>query len=228
MSIIIDLIVVGIIVLIAFISAKQGFVRVAVEVVGCVAAIIIAIALSLNLANITYDKVIEPPIVESILSIADDNFTQNVDSTWQALPEFIKDNAEKFGVSKDTLLQGVTLSTQESTKTTIQEISKKSLKPIAVNILKLVYTIIITLVLMVVVKILARLINKLFSFSLVGKVNTILGGLFGTVKGVIFACIFCTLVVVIISFVPDGIWIFNNENIDKTVVFKILADLIHI
>ena len=66
---------------------------------------------------------------------------------------------------------------------------------------------------------------KFFDFSVLGKINGILGGILGTVKGVIIACIFCTVIALIVSFTENGFWIFNNENIDKTIIFKLLANI---
>lgn len=228
MSIIIDLIVIAIIIIMALISAKRGFVRVAVEVVGFIAAIIVATTFSLSLANTTYDKVIEPPILNSITNVAGENVSQTVDATWEALPNFIKNNSEKFNVSKDDIGQNISLNAQQNIKETTKSVLEHSVKPIAVNILKMLYSVIIAVVLIIVVKFLAKFINKLFSFSVVGKLNSTLGGILGVVKGLVAAWLFCTIVYLIISFTKNGIWIFNAENIENTTVFKFLAELIHI
>ena len=66
MSITLDLIVIAIIILMVLISAKRGFVRVAVEAVGFVAAIILSLSLSTTLADVTYQKAIEPAILSSV------------------------------------------------------------------------------------------------------------------------------------------------------------------
>ena len=66
MSIVLDLIVLAIILFTVFMSAKRGFVRVALEVVGFIAAVFITFTISTPLVNITYDKIIAPPIVSSV------------------------------------------------------------------------------------------------------------------------------------------------------------------
>ena len=66
MSFILDLIVIAIIIVFALISAKKGFVRTIIEIVGFVLVILFANNVSPVLSNVTYDKLIEPAIIESI------------------------------------------------------------------------------------------------------------------------------------------------------------------
>ncbi len=226
MSIVLDLIVIAIIILMALISAKRGFVRVAVEVVGFVAAIILSLSLSVSLADVTYQKVIEPAIVSSVESATTDSTSTAADNAWNSLPEFIKKNADKLGISKDSVTQGITENIGNSATEIVTSISQNTIKPMAVGILKMLYAVILMLVLIIVVKFLARVINRLFSFSLVGKVNKILGGAFGAVKGIIIAWLFCAVITLLVSFTKNGIWIFNAENIENTIIFKFLTDVI--
>ena len=222
MSIIIDLIIVAIILVTALISAKQGFVRAVVEVAGFVAAVLVAFSVSAPLADITYEKVIEPPILSSVSENAAQSTAQTADSVWESLPSFITDNSEKLGITKEHIEKIVVESTLSSADTALNEISQKAVKPVATGILETLYAVILIVVLLFVVKILAKLLNKAFSFSVVGKLNRTLGGLLGVVKGLAIALIVCEIVVLIISFTHNGIWIFNNENIDKTYILILL------
>ncbi|MBR4099972.1 MAG: CvpA family protein [Clostridia bacterium] len=225
MSIVIDLIIVAIILVTALISAKQGFVRAVIEVVGFVAAVLVAFSVSAPLADITYEKVIEPPILSSVSENAAQSTAQTADSVWESLPSFITNNSEKLGITKEHIEKIVVDSTLSSADTALNEISQKAVKPVATGILETLYAVILIVVLLFVVKILAKLLNKAFSFSVVGKLNRTLGGLLGVVKGLAIALIVCEIVVLIISFTHNGIWIFNNENIDKTYIFKFLTNV---
>lgn len=226
MNIILDLIVIAIIVAFVIISAKRGFVRVAVEVAGFIAAVMISLSLSTTLADFTYNKAIEPSIISSVGEVAENTTADTAENVWEALPDFIKNNAERFGINKEEITRNISSGMGQNTTEIVTDISQNSIKPVAVGILKALYEVILMLVLLVIVKFLARFINKLFSFSLVGKLNKVLGGTLGLVKGLIIAWIFCTAVVLIISFTENGIWIFNSENIEKTYIFKMLANLI--
>ncbi len=226
MSIILDLIVIAIIILMVLISAKRGFVRVAVEAVGFVAAIILSLSLSTTLADVTYQKAIEPAILSSVENATAETTSSAADDAWNSLPELITKNADKFGISKDSITNDITEDIGNSATEIVTSISQNTIKPMAVGILKTLYSVILMLVLMIAVKFLARVINKLFSFSLVGKVNKALGGTFGAIKGIIIAWVFCAVISLLVSLTKNGIWIFNAENIENTIIFKLLTDVI--
>ena len=73
MSVVLDIIVLAIILVTVFLSAKRGFVRVLIELVGFVAAVFISFTISTPLADMTYDKIIEPPIVASVGDVTGDS-----------------------------------------------------------------------------------------------------------------------------------------------------------
>ena len=221
MNFVIDLIVIAIIAICVLLSAKKGFVKTIVGVVGFIAATYLAFTLSTPLADTTYDKIIEPPIVESAVGAVGE--TQN--DIWEALPDFITDNAVKFGISSDDFKGSINNNITEGTESAVTKASQEVIKPIITKILGLIYSVVIMVVLMFVVNILAGLINKLFSFSVVGKANRILGGIIGLPKGIVFAILFCMIVSLIVR-MSGGIFFFTNENIDKTILFKFLANII--
>ena len=66
MCIFIDLILVAVIALCVYMSSRQGFVKVFVEVAGFVLAIIVTFTISTPLAELTYDKIIEPPMMATV------------------------------------------------------------------------------------------------------------------------------------------------------------------
>ncbi len=228
MNIILDLIVIAIIILITVISAKQGFVRVAVEVVGFIIAIVLSLNISVGLADVTYHKVIEPVIVSSVENVTADTTVATAEKTWNALPQFVRNGANKLGIDEDTITESIAKSVGNGAGNVAASVSENTVKPIATSVLKTLYSLILILVLMIIVKFLARLVNKLFSFSIVGKLNKFLGGTLGVVKGIIIAWLFCTVVSLAVSFTQNGILFFNAENIDNTIIFKFLTDVVQI
>lgn len=225
MHFIIDLILIGIIAIIALVSAKKGFVRTVVEVVGFIAAVIIAFTVSKPLADVTYVKGIEPAILNSVSESFQDNTVQTVDAVWENLPQFITDNAAIFGISKEVLEESISQGAENNAQTMLADVSQNVIKPFVVGILETVYAVILIILLSFVVKIIAKLLNKVFSFSVVGKLNKTLGGVLGAVKGIAIALIICEALLLIVSFTENGIWIFNNANIEKTILFKFLINV---
>ena len=93
MSIVLDLIILAIIIITAYISAKKGFVKVLVETVGFVLAIVIAFTVSTPLAEITYDKFIEPTIIKNAEKAVENGESVEI-KAWESVPTFITENVE--------------------------------------------------------------------------------------------------------------------------------------
>lgn len=222
MNLLIDLIVIAIVGLSVLISAKRGFVKVLIEVAGFVAAIIVTFTISTPLADNTYDKIIEPPIVEAAVNAVGESVQHEA---WNALPEFVTENALKLGVSGEDFTGKITENLASGTEAAVKTASQDVIKPIITKILGLIYSVVILVVLLVVVKFLAKIINKMFSFSVIGKANRVLGGIVGVPKGVIFAILFCMVVSLVVK-LYGGFLIFTTQNIEKTFIFKFLADII--
>lgn len=216
-AILLDLVILAIIVVCAIMSAKHGFVRTVIEVVGFIAAFVIAFNISLPLAEFTYDKTIEPSIlskVESTTSATNEDISQKF---WDALPGIFKNNFESFGISKENIDASISENVTQSAAT----ISKQVTRPVITKILSLLYSTVIVSLLCVLAKFLAKIVNKAFTHSFVGRINSTLGGIVGIVKGIGVAIIFCMIISVLIVITKSGIWIFTPDNIDSSHLFKI-------
>lgn len=220
MSIVLDLVVLAIILFTVFMSARRGFVRVAVEVVGFIAAVFITFTISTPLGNITYDKIIEPPIVSSVSTAAGESTSQVVDKAWDSLPEFIKSNSEKIGISKESIDKSIENNIGSGAESAVKAASQNAVKPVVVKFLTLIYSVFILIILLFLVKILAKFINRLFSFSLVGTMNRVLGGILGIPKGIIIAIAFCLVISLAVSFTSGGFLIFTKDAIEGSWFFS--------
>jgi len=215
MNFLLDLIVLAIIAAVALISARRGFVRVAIELVGFIAAIFITFTISTPLASLTYDKIIEPPIVSSVSKATGDSVTQITDDTWNALPEFIRKYSESAGFSKESINDNIGSGAESAAKAASQGV----VKPIVAKLLAVLYGILIMVILIFLVKILAKFLNGVFSFSIVGKLNRILGGIVGIPKGIIIAMLFCLVISLIVPLTNGGFLIFKTEAMEKSWFF---------
>lgn len=228
MSIILDLIVLAIIVITVLISAKRGFVRTLIELLGFIAAVFISFTISTPLANTTYDKIIEPSVLSSVSSVADTaagNSISTVDTFWNEMPEWIKSGIEKAGISKDSLNGSITANIGNDIQSAAESASQSVIKPAVTTTLSLIYQTIILIVLLAVVKPLSKLVNKLFSFSVIGTANRVLGGVVGVPKGIIYAVAFCLVITLIVSFTKNGFLIFTGEAMEKSLFFSFVYSL---
>ncbi len=195
MGIILDLIIVAIIAVTVIISAKQGFVKTVIEVVGFLLAVYVSFTFSAPVANFVYDKAVSPTVMTAIEQGVEETTTDAAKSVYEKLPKFIKNNLEFFGVSDEELTNHVNSSLGGGAASVAETVSEKVVEPIVVSVIKTLVSVILFVVLMFVVRILAKMLNKLFSFSVVGTLNRVLGGMLGAVKGVIFAAVFCAVAI---------------------------------
>ena len=110
MPIILDVIIALIILIFIIISAKKGFVKSLVEVVGFVAAVVIAISASTPIANAIYDSTVQPFVtktVENAVSETQTTANDAVDTVWNKLPNFLTEN-NFFNLSKENISVSVT------------------------------------------------------------------------------------------------------------------------
>lgn len=230
-SIILDLIVAFIVVFFALLSAKKGFVRTLVEVVGFGAAIILAFNFSTVVSDFIYDKAIEPSVFKTVNQITDSTETvidDTVNTVLDKMPNFITES-NYFNISKTDAVDLVKQDTATQNGETVlaNSISKNVVKPPVVKLLSLILSIVFIAVFIFVVKFLAKFINKIFSISVIGSLNKFLGAVIGIVKGVAVSLIFCLLISLILSFTKNGFLIFTNESINSSYLFKFLMQFIN-
>ena len=218
MSVVLDLIILIIVALTIYLSAKKGFVKVLVETVGFIVAIVMAFTISTPLAETTYDKFIEPSIINSAEKAIENE--ENIgNEVWENIPTFITKNAEGLGISADGFSKTINENISLGTEKAVMVASQNVIKPVCVNLVSMIYSLIITAVLFVVVKFAAKFLNKLFSFSDVGKLNRALGGALGAVKGLAFAVLFVVIVSFLVS-INGKLFGITIEDIEKTFLFK--------
>ncbi len=226
MSIILDVAVLVVIFISVFLSAKKGFVKTIVEVVGYIAAFALAFSLSTPIATYTYDSFIGPAVEKSLTESAGSIADSTANSLFETLPDIITQNAENFGISVENILEDASGTVADNSTETISAISGDIVKPIMVKLIGMAATVLIFLLLSVVVNLLANVLNKLFSFSIIGKVNTTLGGVIGLLKGTVIAAVMCVAISLIVNLSGEGFWIFTPQNIGGTYLFKYLSQII--
>lgn len=228
MSYIIDIIIILVVLLFVFLSAKKGFVRSIVEVVGFIAAIIIAFTFSSPIADIVYDKMVEPTVVKNVESVVVDvaNETDTaIDTVWGKMPDFITEN-NYYSISKEKVTSDIQVHSENSTNSLAKNISLSLVKPVTTRILTGVISIVMVTVLLFIVRFVAKPINKLFTFSVVGDINKVLGGLLGLVKGLAIVIVFCLIISLILSFSKNGFLFFTNDIIEDTILFKYIMEFL--
>lgn len=221
MGIILDLLVIAVIIIVAVIAAKKGFVRTLIEVVGFIAACVIVFTVSTPVAEFTYDKLIEPPMLSAVEKAAEEQAENAVGTVVLAIPGIFSKGAEKLGLTAEKL----SVDASNGAVAAAQNVSQNVARPALTKIISVLLSVILMIILLFVVHFLARVLNKLFSFSVVGKLNRTLGGVIGAVKGVIIAFVICAVISTVMLFTTNGFLIFTPEAVEASYIFKALASL---
>ncbi len=224
MSYVLDAIIILIILIAVFISAKKGFVHTLIKVVGFVASIIIALTFSSPLATLTYDIIIEPVVINSAKNAISDTSTaaeNAVDTVWEKMPNFITENSF-LQLSKGNITNDIQTKFEKDSEAIAQNISDTLVAPAVIKSLSVLFSAILVFVMLFLVKYFAKYLNKLFSFSVVGTINKTLGGILGIAEGFAISIIFCLIISLILSFTKNGFLIFTYDSINASYLFKFL------
>ena len=207
MAHIIDIILVALIALIAFVGSRRGIILTVFDLLSGIASFIFARILAPVAAEFIYDNVAKNIVlsfltekyngVENSLAEAVDSFT----SFFDFLPEGILTYVEKSGMIDSSSISHSLL----SSITTVEQLEETVAAPVVIAILNMLCFAVISFVAVIILRIAGRFISGIVSkFSFTDKLNTILGAVFGVVKGVVYVFIIA-VVLSIVSFASETI-----------------------
>lgn len=223
-GVILDLIVLAIFVICVLVCAKRGFVKTIVAFVGTILAIVVVYTLSGPASEFIYNVGIEPSIVKSAEKSANEKSLDTVNAVYDAFPDFLNDNLEKFGFNRENVTVKISDAASTGIKDAAVSGSRYVVKPIVTRLLASVISLLAIIILIPVVKLLSRLLNKIASVSIVGKINSLLGGIVGLLLGLLIACVFCFIANIIGTF--TSVPLFSIEAIESSYSFGFLYDII--
>ena len=227
--ILIDLFIIAFVALFVWLQAKRGFVRTLVEFVGCVAAFVVAFSIAAIVSDAVYTNIIKPNTTQTINEIVEQSAGNGVDTiinnVFDELPDFIVSIGESNGVNRNTLSKNIDNVLKNNANTIGTVISDQLIKPIATSAMSLIIAVLLSGILMIFVRILAKRVNSFFDLPLLNTANTVLGGVFGLLKGLVLVFAIVVIISFLMKIFGNSFPIFTNETILKTHLFKVLYEL---
>ena len=221
MSILVDLTVLLIIGFVVWWSAKRGFVRTVLEVVGYVLAVAAALWLGGVLAGAVFDSMLAPGLVAAIEGHVKNTVTTgDVTEVIEAVPAIFRGTLDAGKITA-SIHQHIGAGAHSAAVVVVENF----IRPIAVTVLRALITMVLFLPLMLVIRLLVKWLSKLFDLPIIGKVNRTLGGVIGLVKGTIIAYLFCVVVNALVEMSKNGYLFFTRESIGSSFLFKALSSL---
>lgn len=229
MSILIDLIVVVLSCVIVYFSAKKGFVRILVQVVGFILAVVIASAISGPLSNEIFDTFIAKSATQNISKTISDSLTIKdsnkigtaVDDVYASLPKFIQNYLNSTELKKDKVTESVNTFTDGNSRQIAQGIVQVLIKPLVTYLIQAIIFIIILSLLMIAVRVVSKLLNGVKKIPIIGPANSFLGGVLGVLKASLIIYILAIAVRLFIVCTGNANGFLNTVTVSKTLIFNI-------
>lgn len=202
LGILIDLLLCLCILLFVIRTAKKGFALSLFNIIAFFGAFVLASFISKNLSGYIFDAFFEQSVIDKINSATTSIFSG---STNEEISGFV--SSEFPLLFNFSSISGVAINTDAisgAASTTANLIATSLIKPIFVSLISLFVYIIALVVCLPVLRFIAKKLSKVFTVSLAGKINSILGGLLGIVKGVIAVFIICAVAVVVMGLFLDN------------------------
>ncbi len=223
MSIILDLIIVGIVVTFIYFGIKNGLVRTTVELLGLIAIIILGSKIADFLADCIFNAFIVDSIADRVNNIfensGDSGLTTAINDFFDGLPVVMSGSLASHNVTAESLSEAFISDNIEFVTESVVSL----LKPPIVAFISLVLAAIIFMVGAFLVKWLSKLCDKLVSMiPLVSEMNKILGATVGGLKGLAISIGFVWLLAAIIGVTANGFVGVTPEVIDKTYIFRLI------
>lgn len=214
MNHVIDIILVAIIALMVFISSKRGFIVTVLELASGVLAFIGARILAPTVAVFLYDNIAKKIVTEFIAekyAAAGNSIATAVNNVATSL-DFLPDGILAY-VNASGMMDGNAVSQNIlSSITTVEQIESVVVAPVVTAVIQLVAFAVLAVVLLVGLRIAARFISKVISISKIAdKLNTILGAVFGLLKGCVYVFIIAVALSVI-SFASESIAVYTADS----------------
>lgn len=200
MSLIIDVVILGIIILCTFIGYKQGLIKVAVKLVSTLVAIIIALTLykpvsTLVIKNTNIDEQIQTAITNKILpedSSLEDSKESQIDIS--SLPDLIISNSEN----------------------TVKSISET----ISTKIIELVIIIVLYLVSKLVLRFITILADLIAKLPILKQINKLGGTIYGILRGFLIIFVIFSIISLLSPIIGEDIILNINNSFIGSILYN--------
>lgn len=227
MAVIIDIVIVGIILLFVLVGIKRGFIKEIVSLVGVIIAAVLAVTLSGAGSTFIYDSFIDGKVQDTVSNSIVSAVGNDAGEILENIPQKFITAGEGLGINVEELVNDNMGETVEQTASSVAStVSVKIVRPIISGIIRVVLFILIFIIAKILIGWLGRVLNIIAKLPVIGGANTLLGGVVGFIRGIIFALILCFVVIIIVDVKPTGLFGITSETVENSVIFDFLAGIL--
>ena len=231
MGIIVDIVIVAIIALSAYLAYKKGLIGTLFSLLGTVIAIVLAVNLCGTVSGFIDTKYVNPAVKTSIIkavdaSVVGENYEQitvNADefrAKLEQMPQSLKSILDMAGISSEQVVKNV------QSGIDLEKIIDDIASPISITISRVIALVGLFVIFFVALRVVTKLLTAVFSLLPVGKKLNAFGGLvFGILRGILIAFVIATFFGAVSKGVdPDSNNIFSKKTIESTYILKTIED----
>jgi uncharacterized membrane protein required for colicin V production len=210
MAYILDGLVIIIFMLAIWMGYRRGFFKSIIQLVGCVAAALIASGLSTPVASGVYDQFISKSVQNQIESRIEEASSETVETALGGvlddLPDSVSNVLAMFDIGSGEKLKDRIQGSLDGTAAQIaRAIEDKVIRPAAVSLLKIVIFFVLFIILLILVGIAASIVGKVFKLPILRQTDGLLGAVLGAAQGVVLVLAVVSVISLIASASkPDG------------------------
>lgn len=221
MSYVLDAIVVGIVVVTAFLGYRRGFIRTIIQLVGCVVAFILAFSLSSTVSAMVYDSFlrdglhqkIETVWSETVVDGAAQTLTEKTEAVFDALPGFVQTTLDAEAITQEI---HNSVGNNQTAIAVADYLADELVRPVMVAIIRFIAFLLLFVIFMFVIRLLEKLLKPITQMPIIRQADGFLGSAVGLIKGIVFAVVAVTVMQLIASGTTTGP--FTQENLDNSLV----------
>lgn len=211
MSIIIDIVLAAAGILTVYFAYKRGFVSTVISLIGLLLALVLASYFGLAAADYIYDDVVGDKIAQNII---DDFKLDNSRDINDILPKYVSNYFKNSGEKADDVLSGnFGLST-----------IKKAIKTPVTALITVVIFLILFIVFLLLFRWIAKLAGLINKIPVIGKLNSLLGGMLGIVKALLIVYLLCFILSKSIMLTQNGI--ITADDLKSSYIFEFICSKI--
>ena len=192
MSLIIDILLLGILIFCFLHGYKRGFVRSVTSFIGYLIAAFLSSALGNFLSISLYRSLLREPMIEKVTQFLEENASaaasQQAELFFEQLPGFAANLLTNEGITPAALSESFSGAAVEIAPQIVDLIS-----PSIINLSRILITVVLFSIFLFVVRVVVRTVSSIFRLPGLRQINGTLGALFGLFSGVIIVMLLCAV-----------------------------------
>ena len=224
MAYVLDALVIVLFALCVWLGWRRGFIKTASGLIALAAAVAVSVLLSGPVAELVYNKAVEPAVISALEEQIQDNtvpMAQQVDNALEQMPGFVTALLAQRGLdSGETIVAG--LQVEEMGASVAEGIARQVIAPLVSPLLEGLCAILLFIVVYIAASLLLRVLDLVARFPLIKQLNRGLGLVAGVCSGALWV-VFAVGVITTLTYlcwIPD----LTPEVLEGTLLISRLRD----